>query len=273
MKIEKSSPFHSNVVLLTGASAGIGRELALQLSDQGARLALAARTKDPLERTAADCRSRGGEVLALSTDVSDPDQCAALVRNTVERYGRIDTLINNAGVTMYGYFDRVTDLKLFETLFRVNVLGSIYCTHYALPYLKQSAGRIVGISSLTGKTGVPTRSGYAATKHAMAGFFDSIRIELAGSGVTVTMIYPGFVRTGMREHALGSDGKPVGQSHLDERGVMPVERCAGLIWKAAAGRRRELVLSARGRIGVWLKLIAPGLVDRLAFSAIRTGRT
>ena len=273
MKSKKSSPFQSNVVLITGASAGIGRELALQLSDQGARLALAARTKDQLDRTAEDCRNRGAEVIAVPTDVSDPDQSAALIRETADRFGRIDTLINNAGVTMYGYFDRVTDLKLFETLFRVNVLGSIYCTYFALPSLKQSRGRIVGISSLTGKTGVPTRSGYAATKHAMAGFFDSIRIELAGTGVTVTMVYPGFVQTEMRGRALGTNGKPVGKSHLDERGVMPVDRCAHLILKAAAGRRRELVLSARGKIGLWLKLIAPGLVDRLAKSAIRTGRT
>ena len=174
---------------------------------------------------------------------------------------------------MYGNFEDVKDIEMFETLMKVNYLGSVYCTYQALPYLKQSRGRIVGISSLTGKNGVPTRTGYAASKHAMAGFFDSLRIELAGSGVTVTMIYPGFVATEMRERALGADGKPIGKSHLNEGNVMPVERCAGMILTAVEKRKRELIMGFRGKIGLWLKLIAPGLTDRIARKSIMIGRT
>jgi short-subunit dehydrogenase len=155
---------------------------------------------------------------------------------------------------------------------RTNYLVSVYCTHYALPYLKQSRGQIVGISSLTGKTGVPTRSGYAANKHAMAGFFDSLRIELAPYGVTVSMIYPGFVASKVRARAFGPDGKALVTSPVQEGKVMTVETCARLIIGVMAYRKRELVMTLRGKLGQWLKLIAPGLVDRIANQAIKVGR-
>ena len=128
------------------------------------------------------------------------------------------------------------------------------------------------IASLAGRTGVPTRTGYAASKHAMTGFFDSLRIELAESGVTVTMIYPGFVATGIRENAAGPDGKPIRVSPVKESRVMSVEDCARRIVTAIERREREVVMTARGRIGLWLKLIAPSLVDRIARRAIETGR-
>jgi short-subunit dehydrogenase len=154
----------------------------------------------------------------------------------------------------------------------VNYLGSAYLTAYALPYLKQTKGRIVGVSSLAGKNGVPTRSGYAASKHAMAGFFDSLRIELSDSGVSVTMIYPGFVKSEIRERAAGADGKPLGQSLVHESEVMTAETCARIIISAAAKRKREEVMTLRGKLGQWIKLIAPGMVDRVARQIIERGR-
>lgn len=171
-----AAPFRDNVVVITGASDGIGREMALQLAGQGAWLALAARDAQKLEAVAAECRARGGRALAVPTDVGDQAQCRALVDRTLAEFGRVDTLVNNAGVSMWARFDQVTELAPFETMMRVNYLGSVYCTHAALPHLKRTRGRIVGVSSLTGRAGVPTRSGYAASKHAMAGFFDSLRI-------------------------------------------------------------------------------------------------
>lgn len=266
-----SQPFRDNVVIVTGASDGIGRELALQLAGQGARLSLAARDAARLESVADECRRRGGRAVAVPTDVGEIEQCRALVDATVREYGRIDTLVNNAGVSMWARFDTVTDLAPFERMMRVNYLGSVYCTHFALPHLKQARGRIVGVSSLTGKAGVPTRSGYAASKHAMVGFFDSLRIEIADDGVTVTMVYPGFVRTAIRERAYGPDGRPLGDSPVREAEVMTVEECARQIVGAMAGRRRELVMTARGKVGQWLKLVAPGFVDRVARRAIERG--
>ena len=205
-------------------------------------------------------------------DAAAPSTPSYLTVTAMDAFGRIDILINNAGKTMYANIEDVRDPSIFEKLMRINYLGSVYCTYYALPYLKQTQGRILGISSLTGKTGVPTRSGYAASKHAMAGFFDSLRIEMAPHNVSVTMIYPGFVATAVREQAFGENGQSVGRSTVRESEIMPVETCAKIILQAAAQRKREVVMTWRGKIGIWLKLIAPGLVDRIARKAIRTGR-
>jgi short-subunit dehydrogenase len=157
-------------------------------------------------------------------------------------------------------------------MMRVNYMGSVWCTHAALPHLKRSRGRIVGVSSLTGLTGVPTRSAYAASKHAMRGFFDAIRIELADEGISVTMIYPGFVSTGIRTRAYGPDGKPLVANPVHEAEVMTPEECARLTVAAMAGRWREVVMTARAKVGQWIKLIAPGVVDRIARNAIERGR-
>ena len=265
--------FRDKVVIITGASSGIGRELSYQLAAQGAWLSLAGRNVERLEAAKAECQKWGGKAaIAMQTDVSVAEQCAALVQRTVDEFGRVDVLINNAGITMWANFEDVHDLGIFEQIMHVNYLGSLYCTHYALPHLKQTKGLIVGISSLTGKAGVPTRSGYAASKHAMAGFFDSLRIEVAPYGVSVTMIYPGFVASEVRARALGPDGKPLVTSPVREGDVMPVETCARLIIGAMAKRKRELVMTLRGKLGQWLKLIAPALVDRIASQAIKAGR-
>lgn len=264
--------FRGNVVVITGASDGIGREMALQLAGQGAWLVLAARDAARLASAAAECRARGGRAVAVPTDVADPAQCRALIDRTVQEYGRVDTLVNNAGISMWARFDEVTDLAPFERMMQVNYFGSLYCTHAALPHLKRTRGRIVGVSSLTGRAGVPTRSGYAATKHAMAGFFDSLRIELEDDGVTVTMVYPGFVSTGIRERAYGADGQPLRASPVREAEVMTPEECARQIIAAMASRRRELIMTLRGKVGAWIKLVAPGVVDRIARRAIEQGR-
>ncbi len=203
---------------------------------------------------------------------SDKDQCKNLIEKTLSEFGRIDTLINNAGISMSAKFEEIKDLDVFRKIMDVNYLGSVYCTYYALPYLKKSKGRIVGISSLTGLVGVPTRTGYAASKHAMRGFYDSLRIELMNTGVSVTMIYPGFVTSEVRERALGIDGNPVGKSHLDESKIMSTEECARQIINAAAKRKRELVMTPKGKLGLWIKLIAPKLIDRTSLKTMEKGR-
>lgn len=269
--------FHNQSVIITGASHGIGRELAKLLAAQGAWLTLAARRGDLLEEAVRECTAPahaalGARAQAVVTDVTDPAQCQALIAQAAARFGKIDMLVNNAGRTMWTAFADVQDLSIFEQVMRVNYFGSLYCTYYALPYLRQSKGRIVAVSSLAGKAGIPTRSGYSASKHAMVGFFDSLRVELDGSGVSVTVTYPGFVATGIQEHALGADGKPLGKNPVRVDEVMTVETCARLILRAAEKRKREEVMTARGKLGQWLKLIAPGLVDRIARKAIAQGK-
>jgi len=260
------------VVVITGASKGIGAELARQLAERGAKLVLAARTVEELEAVAGQCKQRGASVITVKADVALERDCAAIMSGAALAFGGIDVLVNNAGATMWARFEDIEDLSILERIMQVNYMGAVYCTRYALPYLRQTRGVLVGVSSLAGRTGVPTRTGYAASKHAMAGFFDSLRIELAGSGVAVTMIYPGFVATGIRENATGPDGKPIQVSPVKEGEVMGVEECAARIARAIERREREVVMTARGKMGLWLKLLAPALVDRIARRAIERGR-
>jgi short-subunit dehydrogenase len=205
----------------------------------------------------------------LPTDVTNEAQCRALIDATVARFGRIDVLINNAGGTMWSRFDALADWSAFEHLMRLNFLSCVHLTGFALPWIRQTQGRLVAVSSMAGLTGVPERTAYCASKHAMVGFFDSLRIELQGSGVSVTVIAPDFVRTETHKRALGPDGRPLGVSPMRQDRIMSAEECARLTVRAIEKRQRLLITSTRGRLGRWLKLIAPGAIDRIAARAIR----
>ena len=268
--------FKNNVTIITGASTGIGEELAYQLADQGACLVLTARREAELERVAAKVRERGAaagaKVIIVSADVAIESDCKKIIDAALNEFGRIDTLVNNAGMTMWAKFADIQDVSMLARIMQVNYMGAVYCTHYALPHLKASKGRIVGIASLTGLIGVPTRTGYAASKHAMRGFFDSLRIELEDDSVTVTMVYPGFVATGIRENATGADGKPAKIDPVNQDDVMSVDECTTLIVRAIEQRKREEVMTLKGKLGQWLKLIAPGVIDGIAKKAVEGNR-
>ncbi len=264
--------FTGKVVVITGASEGIGRALALELAVQRPRLVLAARNAERLESAAEECRALGAEAIAVPTDITQEADCQALVDRAVAAFDWIDAFVCNAGGTMWSLFEDVTDLSVFENLMRLNYLGSVYCTHYALPHLKKSRGVLVGVASIAGMTGVPTRTGYAATKHAQFGFFDSLRIELDGTGVDVVMIAPDFVVTEIHKRALKGDGSPLVKSPIKEGKVMTAQQCAALIVVAMETRKRLVIGSARGKLGRWLKLIAPKAMDNIAKKAIATGK-
>ena len=264
--------YASKVVVVTGASQGIGKALCLELAGQRPRLVLAARDASAVEAVAAECRFRGAEALVVPTDVSEEAACRALVEKTVERFGGVDVLVNNAGMGMLARFEDVTDLSLYERLMRVNYLGSVYPTFYALPHLKRSRGQIVAVSSLVGFTGAPMRTAYAATKHAQVGFFDSLRVELRGTGVSVTVIAPYFVQSEIRKRSPGPDGRTVEASPVRESEIMSAEECARRMVRAMERRQRMLVMSFKGRLGRWVKLVAPDLVDRMAAEAVRKGK-
>lgn len=262
-------PFADRVVVVTGASDGIGAELARQLAEQGAWLALGARRAHELDLVAQDCIARGGRAIVVTTDVTDPEQCKNLVTHALESYGKIDVLVNNAGIGAHFTFADVSDLSVFDRLMRVNYLGGVYCTHAALPALRKSKGHIVAISSLAGKTGVPYRTAYSASKHAMQGFFDSLRLELDGTGIAVTVVSPGFVRTDIRAHALGADGEVLSESPHNENEIMPLDECARQIIDAMSRRQRELVMTLRGKLGLLAKAVAPEIVDRMTMDVMR----
>ncbi len=208
----------------------------------------------------------------MPTDVGDEASCRALVERTVERFSGLDVLVNNAGMGMLARFADVADLSLYERLMRVNYLGSVYPTFYALPHLERSRGQVVAVSSVAGLNGVPMRSAYAATKHAQMGFFDSLRIELREAGVSVTVIAPYFVQSEIRRRSPGPDGRTVEASPVKEDEVMSAEECARLVVGAMERRQRMLVMTAKARLGRWAKLVAPGLVDRMAARAVRKGK-
>jgi len=261
--------FSGKVIIVTGASEGIGRALCLALAPQKPKLVLAARNTERLEELEQEVEALGAEAIVVPTDITDMNACKALIDRAVSAYGGIDVLVNNAGGTMWTKFEDITDMTIFERLIRLNYLGSVYPTYYALPHLKASKGRIVGVSSVAGITGVPTRTAYSASKHAMFGFFDSLRIEVAEYGVSVTMVAPDYVVSEIHRRALGGDGAPLGVSPLVESKVMKADQCAELIVGAMERRERLLVTSTRGKLGRWFKLIAPAMMDKIAAKAIR----
>lgn len=261
--------FEGKVIVVTGASEGIGRALCRALAPERPRLVLAARNVARLESLASECVALGAETLVAATDVTSLDSCRSMVDATVARFGGIDVLLNNAGGTMWTRFDEIRDVSIFEQLMRLNYLGSVYPTWFALPHLKRSRGRIVAVSSMAGLIGVPTRTGYSAAKHAVTGFFDALRVELAGSGVSVTLVFPDFVTSEIHKRALGADGRPLGTNPMAGSRIMTADACAALMVRAIERRERMLLTSARGRLSRWLRLVAPGAVDRLAARAIR----
>lgn len=265
--------FDGKTLVITGASDGIGAELARQLAPSRPRLVLAARRVDALAAVAASCEAMGARTLVVATDVGVEADCRRLVAATIERFGGIDMLVNNAGVSGHALFDDVSDFGWYADMMRVNFFGALWCTHHALPWLKQSRGLLVGVSSLAGKIGVPGRTAYSPSKFAMAGFFEALRTELVETGVGVTMIFPGVVATEIRRHGYGPDGRAAGISGLDETGAMPVDVCARQMIDAMAARKRELVMTTRGRLGMWLRLIAPAMVDRMALAALAKDRS
>ncbi len=265
----KAEPFRERVVIITGASAGIGRALALQLASQGARVVLAARRQDRLEEIAAACRGLGGEALPVQTDVGAEAQAKELIRRTIETFGSLDMLINNAGLAVSGLFEKFPDLHLFQHVMDVNFYGAVYCTYYALPHLIKSRGRIVTVSSLGGKVALPFNTPYAASKFAIHGFSDSLRMELVQHGVSTTVVCPYWVVTEFHEAQMDVNGVPRGARgrQFYTKKMMTADHCAAVILKAAEKRKREVLLGP-GTFSVWLKVLAPGLLDKLVFKVV-----
>jgi NAD(P)-dependent dehydrogenase (short-subunit alcohol dehydrogenase family) len=252
-------PLHHKVVLVTGASSGIGRATALRLAEHGARLALAARRADALAEVARDAERRGAAALALPTDVVDPEQCRRAVESAVEHFGALDVLLCCAGISMRANLDG-SDLAAVERVLRVNFFGTLYPTYHAIPHVKKARGSLVAVSSLAGKRGVPTYAAYGASKFAVQGLYESLRLELAPDGVHVGVFSPGHVDTPLRRNVLGPDGKPWEHPPKEPFRVWPVEKCVDRIVRLLVKRRPESLLPGFVRpllaldnaVGTWL---------------------
>jgi short-subunit dehydrogenase len=252
--------FKDKVVIVTGASSGIGEAIAREFSLNGSKVVLAARSEKKLSDIVKEIKADNCDAIFVKTDVSNEDDCKNLIEKTVEKYGTIDILINNAGVSMRASFLDV-DLKVLHRLMDVNFWGTVYCTKYALPYLIDRKGSLVGVSSVAGFHGLPGRTGYSASKFAMHGFLETIRIENLKKGLHVMIIAPGFTSTEIRKHALIANGQEQGESPKDEIKLMTPEYVAGWVLKGIRKKKRNKLLTWDGRITALFQRIVPELVD------------
>ncbi|RLD35380.1 MAG: short chain dehydrogenase, partial [Bacteroidetes bacterium] len=233
------------VVIITGASSGIGKALAFEFSGKGAKCVLGARSHEKLAEIAEEIKLKGGEVAFAQTDVSVESDCKNLVLTAVEQFGKVDILINNAGISMRALFKDV-DLEVIRRLMDVNFWGTVYCTKYALPYILEQKGSIVGVSSIGGIKGLPGRTGYSASKSAMGGLLECIRTEHLKEGLHVLVAYPGFTASNIRNTALAADGSQQGETPRDEQKMMSAEEVAQHIYRAVQKRKSTIVLTFEG---------------------------
>lgn len=254
----------NKVIIVTGASSGIGEAMARVYAADGAKVVLGARSADKLEKIAAEIRAAGGEAVCQAVDVVNPEECKALVDKAVGTYGRIDVLICNAGLSMRAIFDDV-DLSVLHRLMDVNFWGTVNCTKYALPYLQQSRGSLVGISSVAGLHGLPGRTGYSASKYAMTGFLETVRIENIKKGLHVMIACPGFTASNVRFAALTADGSCQGETPRDEAKMMTAEQVARIVGRGILRRKRLCLMEAEGRATHFIKKFAPAFLDRMFY--------
>ena len=254
------------VIIITGASSGIGLACAREFSKRGALLALAARSLDKLKEVEEELQNEGTKVISIQTDVSQEADCKHLIEETVKSFGRVDILINNAGISMRALFKDV-DLTVLKQLMDVNFWGTVYCTKYALPYLLEQKGSVVGVSSIAGYVGLPARTGYSSSKFAMHGFLEALRVENLKTGLHVLIAAPGFTASNVRKAALTADGSNQGETPRKEDKMMTAEEVAVHLAKAIIKRKRTLILTfVEGKVTVFLKKFLPGLLEKLTYN-------
>ncbi len=261
------SKLQDKVIIITGASSGIGKSLAEEAMKKEMRIVLAARNTLAMEQHAQEKGWDSGRFLIVKTDVSEEQQCRELIEKTVEKFGGIDVLINNAGISMRALFADL-ELSVIRKLMDVNFWGTVYCTHYAMPWLLKSKGSVTGVSSIAGFKGLPARTGYSASKFAIHGFLESLRTENLKTGLHVLIACPGFTASNIRKTALVKDGTPQGESPRKEHDMMQPDTVASHILKAVEKRKRTLVLTTQGKITVLLNKLLPAWTDKLVYNHI-----
>jgi NAD(P)-dependent dehydrogenase (short-subunit alcohol dehydrogenase family) len=263
--------FRDKVVIVTGASSGLGATLATEFATAGAKVALFSPEAEKQAEVARQCEAVGGRALSVVGDVTRAQDCDNLVQKTLGSFGTLDYLVANAGISMWAPFADVDDLEVFRKLVEVNYLGAVNCVHFALPHLIASKGMVVAITSIQGKIGVPLHTGYVASKHALQGFCESLRMELAGTGVDILTVLPHWLRgTDLRKNAFGKDGRALGtSSRRHSKESISLEEAARKIMQATHKRKRSLVIPWKLRLLLALNLFAPGLAEALITGAVK----
>ncbi|NVO03630.1 MAG: SDR family oxidoreductase [Bacteroidetes bacterium] len=253
------------VVIVTGASSGIGKSIAIEMLGMNAKVVLAARNEEKLNEIAEPFQSSGKSILVVKTDVRIESDCQSLIEETIKHYGKIDVLINNAGISMRANFQE-TDLKVLKELMDTNFWGTVYCTKYALTHILNTKGSIVGVSSIAGYKGLPGRIGYSASKFAIQGFLEVLRTENMKKGLHVLIACPNFTASNIRNAALTKDGTAQGDSPMTEEKLTSAEKVAKRICKAIIKRKNRLIITFEGNLIVFLHRIMPRVLDRIVYN-------
>ncbi|MDQ1089047.1 SDR family oxidoreductase [Siphonobacter sp. SORGH_AS_1065] len=255
------------VVLITGGSSGIGKALALEFGRQGSKVVITGRDEKKLAEVNQELSRAGIDYLSLVADVSIAEDNDRMIQEIISKYGRLDVLINNAGISMRAMFEDM-DPEVIRKVMDINFFGSVYATKASLPYIKVAKGSIVGISSIAGYRGLPVRCGYSASKFALNGFLEALRTELLHTGVHVLTASPGFTASNIRVASLGKDGKSMGETMRDEEKMMSAEEVAVHIYKAVVNRKRELILTSQGKLTVFLNKLFPKFMDKMVYNTL-----
>lgn len=248
------------VVVITGASSGIGKALAELSLQQGAKVAVCARNIEKLKGVFGD----NAHVFAMAANVAKEADCKAFIDGVLQKWGKVDVLINNAGISMRAMFEEAS-LDVIRELMDINFWGMVYCTKYAITSIRQNKGVILGVSSIAGFRGLPARTGYSASKFAMQGFLEALRTELLHTGAHVMWVSPGFTSSNIRNVARSADGTSQAETPLDESKLMSAEVCAGIILDAINKRKRVVIMTAQGKLTVWVNKLFASLADKLVY--------
>ncbi len=238
--------FKEKVFIVTGASTGIGKAISIEAAKNGANVVLAARNLEKLQEVAKTVESFGVQALTVKTDVSKREEAENLINKTIEKFGKIDVLVNNAGISMRAMFEDL-DLDVFEKVMNINFMGTVYCTKYAINHILKQKGSVVGVSSVSGFSPLPARTAYSSSKYAMFGFLSTLRIENLRRGLHVLITHPGFTESEIRKHALLEDGREQGETPRHEDKMMTSEEVAVKVIKAIRMKKKVQVLNLMGK--------------------------
>lgn len=255
--------FNNKIVWITGASSGIGEATAKLFAQKGAKLVLSARNVKELERVAKNCQAKSENIFVLPLDLTNHDSMPEKTKQVAERFGKIDVLFNNGGVSQRSLASQ-TSFEVDKKLMDINYFGAVSLTKAVLPYMiSQKSGNILVMSSLTGKIGVPMRSAYAASKHALHGFFDTLRAENYKNNIKVMLVCAGYVQTKISQNALTADGSPQNKEDGSFANAMTPELVAQKIIRGIEKDKKELLLGGKEKFGVVLKRFFPNLFFKI----------
>ncbi len=255
----------NKVVVITGASSGIGKSLAEVFGRNGSKIVITGRNEEKLLAVKEDLAKQNIETLAIQADVSIEEDNQKMVSETLQHFGRIDVLINNAGISMRALFEEL-DVSVIKNVMDINFYGAVFATKSCLSEIIKNKGSVIGISSIAGYRGLPGRTGYSSSKFAMQGFLESLRTELLKKGVHVMVACPGFTASNIRKAALSADGSSQGESPRAEEKMMTSEEVAGRIYKATLKRKRDLIMTSQGKMTVFLNKWFPAFMDKMVYN-------